>query len=262
MRSQVSSARIVVVVAGVASGYVFAPCGRAQSAGPVAFEVASIKPSQPGSTGGSMQLLRGGRLVARNATLDWMIRTAYHIHNYQIAGGPHWIYNDHYDIEAIPPSGATDEEARLMLRSLLAQRFKLRVHMAEQERPIYELVIAKEGQKLRVAKMQQPCALRSSDGHVDGMSCPMTRLAEFLSGELERTVLDMTGLGGTFDFALDWLTESVTPEPSVDGPVVSNVPQASTIFAALRHQLGVRLKPQRGLVEILTIEHVELPTAN
>ena len=214
---------------------------------PVEFEVASVKPSPPGIEGGSFQFLPGGRLVARNATLDWMMRVAYRIHNYQISGGPHWIYVKPFNIEAVPPRGVTEDEARLMLRSLLARRFKLRVHMETQERPVYRLVVARQGAKLRVAQTERPCGGRSGDGHVEYWSCPIARLADFLSGELDRTVFDMTGLKGTFDFNLQW-----TPDPSE--------PIQESIFTALQQQLGLQLKPQRGPVEILTIQHVEPPT--
>lgn len=126
-----------------------------QSANPSRFEVASIKvrsqPS-PGVITGALQPLPGGRLVANEALLRFLIQNAYSVRSYQVIGGPDWINTTHYDIEAKATDNPTPQQMLTMLQGLLEERFKLKVHRETRELPVYELTEGRNGPKLEPAK--------------------------------------------------------------------------------------------------------------
>jgi uncharacterized protein (TIGR03435 family) len=270
---------------------------------PQSFEVASVKPAKPGGRGFGLHQTTG-KLWA-TGTLDKMIIYAYQIEQEQLEGLPAWARTRRYTIQAeAPPSLAgdiatvrklpPDQRKRAILaerqsdlqrmRSLLADRFKLRVHEQIKELPVYELILAKGGSKLKpenaadfIAALRKPDSgshVDGGSGHLNALGTPMSTLALLLSRKLGRTVIDRTGLTGRYDFTLTW-----TPWRSGAGRMLSGSgyggaekPGTATalasdtsgpsIFTAIQQQLGLKLKPARGPVEVLVIDHVEQPSAN
>jgi len=263
----------------------------AQSAAiPLTFEVASIKPSPADARGTSLQLLPPNGMQVSNAPLRMLITFAYNIRDFQLSGGPAWIGTDRFDIlakserstgsENAPgdPRKMTDaqraitqEQMRERVRALLAERFQLTVHSESKDAPVYALVVAKGGSKLQAVEESAdgPVGLQGGRGQLNGMAAPMPMLANFLSGQLGRPVLDKTELKGKYDFKLEWAPDPSQGgekpgqlPPGVEAPPTSSDPDGPSIFTALQEQLGLRLESQKGPVATIVIDRVEKPSAN
>ena len=232
------------------------------------FEVASVKPADPNSRPGGVEFGLG-RFSATNYPLYKLIGWAYDARDHQISGGPNWLASTNFSIEAkldsaipIPPGLAGSQPVRLMLQSLLAERFKLAVHKETREEQVYELVPDKGGSKLK--EVTVPGQLRMGRGELTGKGAPVLFLVNQLSQQLGRSVVDKTGLTGRYDFTLKW-----TPDPGGlavvhDGPNAPPPadPAGPSIFTAVQEDLGLRLQSTRGPVEVFVIDHVEKPDAN
>ena len=285
----------VLVALSVLVSPVWAQESGAQSstAGP-AFEVASVKPHKdmrPLTTIDLTFLQRvgqsssNGRFNMAGVPLTVLIALAYNVKESQVTGWPSWANSDGYDIAAKAEGDATFEQMRPMLRALLVERFRLTLRREARESPIYELVAAKSGLRLVAEKEgdcvqpnatfppalpkpgQPPARLNICGGvrrqmmsppperrdRIEAVGMSMPKLAELLSNEVSRDVVDKTGFRETFDFTLEF-----APEEAV-GAAGSSSP---TIFAALQEQLGLRLQPAKGTVEVLVIDHVDKPSAN
>jgi uncharacterized protein (TIGR03435 family) len=192
-------------------------------------------------------------------------------------GGPGWIDADNFDVQAIADRNPSREQQQMMLRALLADRFKLAIHRETRELPIYNLVKssgdATAGDKLRASDIDCD-ALRKSDSpdpgrlrscmmvfgrgslHVSGMTA-----FQFATGMLARVVnrpvIDRTGLGTTlYDWALEWTPDQ--PSPAAAGTTPSDLP--TSIFSALQEQLGLTLESAKGPVDVLVVDRIEKPT--
>lgn len=167
-----------------------------------------------------------------------------------------------FDINAKPDRDVTDDRALLMLQTLLADRFKLKFRHETRETQVYTLTVGKNGPKMAAAKPIENSGVRLRGfGRVTGISATPLQLAETLSDVrlngrafLDRPVLDRTGLGGIYNFTLEW-----TPDPA-SGPAPD--PAGPSIFTAVQEQLGLKLETARAPVEFMVIEKVERPTAN
>jgi len=234
------------------------------------FEVASLKPSQPGGTGGGIRPAPGGeRYLASNMPLKSLIMTAYRLQADQVLGGPSWMETDIYDMNAKAEKPSTIEELHLMLQDLLTDRFKLRFHHEARELPIYALLVDKGGPKLKANEGQS-----AGDPWIDNTfeQLKMTMHAKFapmdffawrLSMVMDRHVIDQTKLAGGYDFDLAFTRE--LPAGAAPGALFNGAPvdtSTPTIFDAIRQQLGLKLERQKGLVDMIVIDHVEKPTAN
>lgn len=223
----------------------------AQTGTPVTleFEVASIKPCQPGARGPTFYNPTRERFAITCITPKGLIAYAYDVRDFQVSGGPGWLDSDQYDIVAKPQGDAGNERVLAMTRSLLAERFHVQVHRESKEMPIFALVIAKEGLKLAPSAGKGP-EVRGGKGRLIARKVTMEIFAAQLSGRiLGRPVVDRTRTTGEFDIDLQW-----TPDESQElGP---------SIFAALQEQLGLRLEAQRGAVDVLVVDHIEKPSAN
>jgi uncharacterized protein (TIGR03435 family) len=234
------------------------------------FEVASIKPNAASDNRIMIGIQPGGRFTATGITVKHLIREAFNVRDFQISGGPGWIGSERYDVNA-KAEGAADrippEQLRPMLRALLEERFQLKVHEETREMPVYALVVAKNGPKLTASTSERGPMIRMGRGQLDVKKAPMTMLAQQLSQQLGRNVIDQTDLRGDYDFLLQW-----TPEPGQGGgpfggpPAPDALPAADTsgptLFTALQEQLGLRLESQRGSVPIIIIDRIEKPTEN
>jgi uncharacterized protein (TIGR03435 family) len=223
-----------------------------------------------------------------------MIRFAYQIQSFQLEGGPDWIDSDRFDILAkpereVPATGTGPEPLQIMLRTLLADRFKLVMHRETKELPIFELVLAREdgklGPQLRPAAVDcearaaaarsgtPPPALPGPPGpgscgttmnplRIRGGGVTLATLASLLEGPAQRLVIDRTGLTGRWDFEVNHTPDQSQVPPGVSVPKELLDPNGPSLFTALEEQLGLKLRPARGPVEVLVIDSVQQPTPN
>jgi uncharacterized protein (TIGR03435 family) len=226
------------------------------------FEVASIKPSDPHSTP-TRTMRTSGRDVYANITVLILIRIAYDVQGYQIAGAPSWLGNQFFDIAAKAggESTPTQAELRQMFQKLLADRFQLKVHRETRELPVYALVVGKGGVLM---KESSPDARYSfmipGRGHWKVSKLAMSHLAGDLTREVGRTVVDLTGLTGYYDFTLEWTPEQASL-PAADGATLPDSGGPS-IFTAVQQQLGLKLESRKHPIDVLIIDQVEKPSAN
>jgi uncharacterized protein (TIGR03435 family) len=246
-----------VVLAGLMLGGSLAPRWIAFAQAPrPSFEVASLKPSRPDERL-FYNLEPGGRYLANGLTLNLLIANAYAIPEFQISGGPGWRDSDKFNLEAkvgiqLPPWPDSQKQLSLMIQSLLADRFKLAVHRETRDEPVYELVAAKGGVKLKAAKADESPGFEMGTGRIHSMAVPLDLFATNLAYLVGRTVIDKTGLAGKYSF-------TVTYTPDDAAPADTNGP---SLFTALREQLGLKLERAKDPVEMLVIDHVEKPDAN
>ena len=310
---------LITALVGLAAPFVG---GQAPRSAPPAlsFEVASIKPNNSGD-GRVLLGNQPGRFTATNVTVRQLIRNAYQLQDFQITGGPGWLASDHYDIvakidagvqeqinaargggsvgpAAVPGQGPTP--LQLMLRSLLAERFKLATHTETKDSPIYALVVARSdgrlGPQLKKSDTDcaalmaaarargraampppgppppgesMPCGVRIGPGNMAIGSATLAQLANSLGMFVGRIVLDRTGLEGAYDANLTWTPDQLpqrAPGTPGDQPVRINGididPNGPSIFTAVQEQLGLKLDSQRGPVEVLVIDRAEKPVEN
>lgn len=242
-------------------GLLNAPQGYAQSPSQdttvTTFDVASVKLTTHGRNAdgwsySDLKVASPGRLVGTNSSLDECIRWAYNVKEYQISG-PDWLNSDaaSYDIEAKAPPTTTPRQMRLMLQTLLRERFKLVLHRDTKLLPVYWLKVGKNGPHLQNATLDSGGGLTAYGGsegvRVTGDRATMEALAHRLSLDLDRPVFDETGVQGEFRIRLEWAREG-------DGP---------SVFTAVQEQLGLRLEASKAPIEILVIDHAEkIPTEN
>jgi uncharacterized protein (TIGR03435 family) len=227
--------------------------GQATPAAPLAFEVASVKRNVSGGNGGGTRQLAGS-FTATNSTLQAFIRYAWNVMDYQIQG-PGWMATERYDINAKVVGTHDNHDVRLVLRTLLAERFALKTRTEIRQLPVYTLVVAKSGSKLHESKPAESSAMSSSDGTVNANKITLQILATLLSGHLDRPVVDSTGLTGTYDVNLEW-----TPDASESDSVPLSGPSLGT---ALQEQLGLRMESGTGPVNVVLIDYAErVPTEN
>jgi uncharacterized protein (TIGR03435 family) len=214
------------------------------------FEVATIKPSDPEHAGAQMFSPGPGRFTAMTATPKDLVAWAHGVRRFQVSGGPGWFDSDHYDISAEAEGAPTNGTLRSMTQTLLEERFQLKLHHETKELPVYELVIGKSGSKLHEVN-SAGLGVGTGVGRLNGKGADMATLAQVLSDQMDRLVLDRTELAGFYEFTLSW-----TPDPA------QTADPGPSIFTSLQEQLGLRLEPAKGPVEMLVVEHAEKPNAN
>jgi uncharacterized protein (TIGR03435 family) len=236
---------------------------------PLAFEVATIKLSNPDQPG-KLYTVRGRQVLTINTTLNDLVVFAYDLHAKQIVGGPDWAETQKYDVTGQPeaPGVPNGVQLRGMIRQLLTDRFKLAFHREKREMPVYAIVVGPNGHKL-TKNDTNPNGLPGLFFRGLGV-LPVTNatIADFAgvlqSAVLDRPVVDKTGLTGRWDFQIRW-----TPDESQFGglgvrvPPPTNDPNAPPgIFTAFTEQLGLKLDPTRAPVDVLVIDKVEKPSEN
>ena len=252
---------------------------------PSHFEVASVKRHRANDDlMFALQFHEGGRFTS-TGSLRMLIRTAYSVQERQLEGGPAWADRDLYDITAQADGKATPDAMRQMLRTLLAERFSLRLRSEHREMPVYGLVVVKQG-RLNATTVdcdavaararrdtpppapspgeRPPCGVWFAPGRLVAGGLTMTALATNLSQWTDRVVIDRTELRGSYDVELRWAPDHL---PSVPTPlstsdsfsVASTALNAPALPIALEEQLGLRLEAQRGLGEVLVIEEIDRP---
>src|SRR5579871_1508795 len=184
----------------------------AQSAAP-RFEVASIKPSQPGRPFDVIQTLPGGTFKGTHVTVHTLMRMAYDVFDYQIRGEPGWLESDTYDVVAKAEGDPDRDEMRLLVRSLLAERLALSYHRESREAAGYAIVVAKKGPKLHPSDADTRPTKQIGRSFVTGRKMTIDSLAGSLAHLLRCPVADETGLTAQFDCKLEWTPESPRQEP-------------------------------------------------
>jgi uncharacterized protein (TIGR03435 family) len=189
----------------------------------------------------------------------------------RVLGGPGWLNSAKFDIEAKADESVDAEMQKLdsdagrlqkqkMLQALLAERFALKTHVETRELPIYALVVAKNGPKLEKSKANGTSInWRTGQITVQGSDSTVGLLAEQLTKVLDRVVVDKTGIQGRFAISLNW-----TPDDGAAANSSGSLADTSgpSVFTAIQEQLGLKLVSQKGPVQVLVIDHVEMPTEN
>ncbi len=213
------------------------------------FEVAAIKPAAPQEIGRTSTRMSSdtdtGSLVYANVNLKQILARAWNVQQYQITG-PDFLEDARFDVTASFPPRSTSEQLSTMLQKLLADRFGVQLHRETRELPAFGLVVAKGGPKFKQAESDGGISTNSGRGrwHMTA-KITMRRLAELLTEQAGRPVLDQTGLAGSYDLTLEW---STTDTAAADSP---------SLFTALQDQLGLKLEAIRAPVESIVIDRAE-----
>jgi uncharacterized protein (TIGR03435 family) len=246
-----------------------ATCAPAQTTQATTFDVASIRPHTPvphershiisASNSGSFQTI--------NVPLKAIIQYAFDMPQSRIVNAPDWTSSQPFDIEAKSddalnqrlhdlPSDQAKPIKLAMIQSLLADRFGLKTHREQRELPLYDLVVAKTGSKLFPAK-SDGLTINHGQGYLNAKGITLPLIAQELARDAGRVIIDKSNLPGRFDLDLRWQPDD-TPPMRLNGEEVS----LPSLFTALQEQLGLRLEPQKGPVEVLVIDDVHRPSAN
>jgi uncharacterized protein (TIGR03435 family) len=235
--------------------FVFAAAlATAQPASLQAFEVSSVRVSQPGHDTTEFD---PGSLTMRSVTLWSCIRWAYRVQDFQMSG-PGWLNEVWFDINAKTAGPAKEAEIRKMLQDLLAERFKLTIHRENKEMETLVLTEGKGGNKLQPVEKEGSPSFRTGKMSLTGQGATLSQLTEFLSREMHYPVIDQTGLQGRFNYTLDinaYVTEEMMKTASQSGGPPPDAP--SIIAQALQAQLGLKMSSKRAPIEIIVIDHVE-----
>ena len=215
------------------------------------FEVASIKPRVDVGTQRAGIEETPNLFRIENLPLDAIIRIAYGVASFQLAA-PGWTAGTRFDIEARPPAGYTTAQRNLMLRNLLADRFKLQVHREKRLVTGYALRVAAGGHKLPAATGERSF-FTARPGLISGTSRTVTELVNPLTSMAGGPVVDETGLTGAYNLKLEWTPDTGTASTTSE----------VSLFTALREQMGLRLEPSKVAVEVVVVDSVErTPTEN
>jgi uncharacterized protein (TIGR03435 family) len=253
----------------VASSICAAPAQTAPS-----FEAASVKTNRSGDAATSLGFQRGGRFRAVNEPLWRLIAeaygTTYQLRRFEIVGIPDSIAGERFDIDAVAEGDPSPDAQRAMLRNLLGERFKLAAHREVRQLPIYTLVLTRPDGRLGEdlhpstidcaalkaagalpvqvpAGQERPCVMMFGPNLLRANGMTISDLAEMgLSRYVNRLVVNQTKLQGPFQWSVKWAADTN--------------PDGVSIFTALQEQLGLKLEPKTGPVEIVVVDHVELPT--
>jgi uncharacterized protein (TIGR03435 family) len=212
---------------------------------------------------------------------------------------PAWVTTDRFEIKARAEGNPGKDDMRLMMQSLLADRFKLAIHKETRQVSVFNLVLVKPGKtgpRLQLHPADAHCSATTDSNpaapgykstpeggfptvcggvlgmppsapgrfHVGARNVTLALIANYMAsnGNLGRGVVDQTGLTGRFDFALEWAPEIIRPMPTEPGRDLQIEPSGPTFVQAVRDQLGLKLEPQKSSVEVIVFDHIEHPSEN
>jgi uncharacterized protein (TIGR03435 family) len=259
-----SSLVLVLIAAGAQSTAAQAP----SPADAPTFDVASIRAHTPvpHERNHIYSSSNDGNFRTVNVSLEALMQYAFDIPESRILDAPAWT-SQPFDIDAKSDDALNQrlhdlpsDQARpiklAMIQSLLADRFALKTHREQRELPLYNLVIAKGGSKL-VPSQSGGLTINHGRGYLNGKGITAAVLAQELARDSGRVIIDKTGLTGRFDVDIRW-------QPDGEPPVLLNGEDAGlpSLFTALQEQLGLRLEPGKGPVEVLVVDSVQQPTPN
>ena len=285
-----------VIAVTLASGPAFS-----QDSGPAkpSFEAVSIKPNVSGS-GSSGTSTNERRLTATNVTLKMLIMNSYRVQDFQVIGGPDWIDTARFDIQAKAEDGTVPETPNqrddpyrigpleLMMQSMLADRFQLRLSHETRELPVYTLTISKDGPKIKPVAPDSTAAapgnlsragrgaagvpasgavgpgsmstnVNQTKAEMNANTIPLSRFIVALSRQLRRPVIDQTNLNGMYTIHLEWTPDSLAAAATESATAT---PAGPSLFTAIQEQLGLKLNSTKGPVDVLVIRSVEKPSEN
>lgn len=232
-----------------------------------AFEVATLKispPIQGDSFSINLGQVQNGKLTLGNASLSDCIKFAYGLVSNSQLSGPDWVMdkNFRFDIVGQAPPGTTRSQAQLMLRTLLAERLKVTMHAEKKELSYLALVPAKNGTKMQPAKSDAPPTTGfQRAGNIAHSAMGLDLLARLLSRFTGETVIDLTGLKDTWEVRLQWAPESKNPAPAPGEAI--ETPEGPSLYSAIQNQLGLRLIPRKGPVDVWVVDHADkIPADN
>jgi uncharacterized protein (TIGR03435 family) len=234
-----------------------------------AFEVATIKPSNPDAPG-KLFTVRGRQVLTINTTLNDLITFAYGLHARQITGGAAWLETDKYDVTGQPdaPGLPNTAQLRIMVQKLLAARFKLAFHRDKKELSVYALLVGNKGPMLTKSAGDPnglPSLLFRGLGVLPARNATMADLASVMQAAvLDRPVVDQTGLTDRYDFTLTWTPdETQFASMGVRVPPPTGDPSAAPgLFTAIQEQLGLKFESTKAPVDVIVVDHVERPSDN
>ena len=233
-----------------------------------AFEVATIKPSQPGSPGKGINVGRNGILTTRNFSVADLIQFAYHLHSKQVEAAKGVLLDDQYDITGKPDHEGigNDKQTRGMVQGLLKERFRLGFHTEQRDLSVYAITVLKSGPKLNKTANTTGVTLPGlgiGPGTLNVRNATIADFAGLLQGTLlDKPVVDQTGLTDRFDFQVKF-----TPDPSMM-PGLPRPPQPADadappdLFTAVQQQIGLKLESTKAKVDVLVIDKLEKPSEN
>ncbi len=255
------------------------------------YEVASIKPAASTDGRTLLHFTPDGTSI-QGMPVQFLLQQAFGVEKDRIIGAPSWVQANRYDIEAkVSPENAPKvdrlkaDERRTMLIPLLVERFDLKYHHETRDLPMYALVVAKGGAKLKSSTPEPaneppgspfaggpPSGLDSrgrmmmAPGRIESSGTSIDMLAHALAPQLGRSVVDKTGLTGRYDYTLQWTPDNAPPPiPGGSGPAreATDSDAASvSLFTAIQEQLGLKLESEKSTVDVIVIDHIELPSAN
>jgi uncharacterized protein (TIGR03435 family) len=265
------------------------------------FDVASVKRSPDALFGfPGVMLQPGGRVTSPGTTVRQLILVAYGLQDLQLVGGPSWLGNDLYAIDARTVAGATRANVRLMLRALLAERFQLTAHLERRELPVLALVLANRDGRLgprlhrsgpECAPVKAPegvplppppppgpgpgftallpqdplgptCGFVSFPGWMSGRRITMAHFVGPLTEVTRRIVADETGLVGEFDVDVTFMPDQPVALNGAAAPPSLAMSDRPSLMTAIQEDLGLKLEPQRREVDVLVIDRIERPSEN
>jgi uncharacterized protein (TIGR03435 family) len=248
--------------------------GQASDQKPLAFEVASVKSNDSGTT--AMRIIwPRGRFSAVNVTPRQFVEAAYKVDPFRVEGGPTWLTASRFNIEATIPANAVIADARgmpdairFMMQRLLSERFAFAAHWEKKPQTVYALILAKPngtlGPNLRRSQADcaslfatrrqgsplpppSVCGVQRAPGKLIAGGYLMAQLADTFASVLQQVVVNRTGLDGVYDIDLTWAADQTNET-------------APSLFTALEEELGLKLEPTKTPVDVLVIDHVEKPT--
>jgi uncharacterized protein (TIGR03435 family) len=228
------------------------------------FEVASITPCEPGTPEPGEERMGlvhftapGGRFHAHATSLKFLLEWSYGILPEQHSSGPSWMEQDRYDITAKAAGDATDAQMKLMVRTLLSERFHLKFHGEKRDVPVVVLSLGKTPPKFFPPKDDEPYSLRMEpqmgpdrkvlSWHIVAKRFSFAQLNETFSRQLGRVIVNRTGMDGDFNFTLDLTPDDTRPNPL----------DPTIILAAMRDQLGLTVKTQKEPVDFFVVDSAE-----
>src|SRR5262245_25859617 len=259
------------------------------SSSAVDFDVVSIKKNTGGSLGGGMRGLADGAMVMTNEAIRSIISGASAESTREIEGLPDWATTERYDVTLKPPAGATAAQQRVMMQRMFADRFKAVVHVEQRERDGFSLVLARSdgklGPNLKLSTLDcgprppgtppeppgpppapqdagKRCGGMVAAGRIVSGGMPIPLLGRSLQGVAGGPIDDQTGLTGFYELELNYSIPRPAEAPTAPTATAADPTDAPNIFTALQEQLGLKLQPQKVMIPVLVIDHLERPTEN
>jgi len=233
------------------------------------FDVATIKRTEPNISSGTFFTIRGSHVIAVNTNGNDLVSLAYGLHSKQIVNGPPWLLTARFDIEGVPDveGRPNHDQVKLMIQKLLATRFKLAVHHEQRELAVYAIIIGKNGPKLTKTDRKPSDNTNFSYTNRVVLTVRNATMADFADGMqasfMDRPVVNQTGLTDRYDFLLKWIPDGSQsglgekmPPPADD----ANTPPG--LYTAIQEQLGLKLISTKAPVDVLVIDHIEMPSEN